>query len=282
MTDRLVSIVIPCFNDEPEHLISSVRSAQNQTHPHTEVVVVNDGSTRTETIAALRQLEGAKVLHQDNRGPGAALNLGIEAASGQYILPLGADDTLDDRLVELTYRRLVCEGPQVMGVYPRVEFFGLREGTMNAPPSVDFRELAVRNKVVATTLYRKSDWMRAGGYGSFDDCSEDWYFWLILTGRLGGRLVQEPEAVFHYRIRPSSRNLINRGVDRKEACRRHAAAALPPDRVMELYLAAAREADEAIADADRYGSYVASWRHRLRYLLPAYKGARDLKRRLMA
>jgi hypothetical protein len=183
-------------------------------------------------------------------------------------------------LVELTYRRLVAEGTPVIGVYPRVEFFGLREGTMVAPPSVGFGDLAVRNKVVATTLYRKSDWVRVGGYGSFDDCSEDWYFWLILTGRIGGRFVQEPEAVFHYRIRPSSRNVINRGVDRKAACRRHAAAALPPDKVIELYLAAAAEADEAIADADRYGSYVAWWRHRLRFVLPAYKRARDLRQRL--
>ena len=72
MTDELVSIVIPCFNDEAEHLIASVKSAQNQTHPHTEVIVVNDGSTRAETITALSHLEGVRVLHQDNRGPDAA------------------------------------------------------------------------------------------------------------------------------------------------------------------------------------------------------------------
>lgn len=265
-----VSIVIPCFNDDPEHIGESVGSALAQTYGDVEVVVVDDGSTRAETVVALQALEGVTLLSHSNAGPGAALNAGIERASGEFILPLGADDRISSDFVEVALRRLRASGPATVGVYPTVEFMGERSGLMRVPPIVELKDLAVRNQVVAVTLYRREHWEVAGGYGNFDDCSEDWYFWGVLLGRSGGRMVQEPQARLFYRIRPGSRNSVNRGVDRKANARRHISEALP-EKATYLYLAASEQADAAIADAERYGSFVMGWRRRLRPIAPAYK-----------
>lgn len=275
MQEGLASVVIPCFNDAPEHVRESVDSALGQSYPHVEVIVVDDGSTRADTIECLRSLSDVTLLLQENQGPGAALNTGVAQAAGEFVLPLGADDVLDTHFVDRLHHRLVTSGSDVVGVYPRVEFFELRTGTMSAPPSV--ADIAVRHKVVAATLYRRADWERVGGYGVFDDCSEDWFFWMKLLAD-GGRMVQEPEAIFHYRIRASSRNSVNRGVDRKMALRRHVVEELP-ESVGALYLAAAAQADEAIADADKYGAYVRGWRHRLRHVMPLYKAAKSVRHR---
>lgn len=88
-----VSIVMPTHNRA--HLIGeSLESALNQSlRPH-EIIVVDDGSS-DETPAIMRAYGGAVTyLRQDNAGKSAALNRGIAAARGDYILVLDDDDLL--------------------------------------------------------------------------------------------------------------------------------------------------------------------------------------------
>lgn len=98
MTDHpSISVIIPVYNGE-RFLAEAIRSVLEQTLPPDEIIVVDDGSTDgSATVAA--QHEGVCVLQQLNRGPGAALNLAIEHASGQLLAFLDADDRwLADKL----------------------------------------------------------------------------------------------------------------------------------------------------------------------------------------
>lgn len=265
-----VSIVIPCYNDDPEHLVASVASTSNQSHPDVEVIVVDDGSTRPETLEAMAGLGEVTLLRRQNGGTGSALNTGIRASTGEFILPLGADDLIPENFVGSLLDALRSAPSDVVGVYPGVEFFGDGSGIADAPMSVELSDIVVRNRVVASSLYRRRDWELVGGYGEFNDCSEDWYFWAVLLGRTGGRLIQESKVRLYYRIRPGSRNSVNRSLERKQNARRHIAEALP-EQLPQLFLAAAEEADNAMADAQRYGAFVEEWRQRLRLVRPAYK-----------
>jgi len=49
----MVSVVIGCFNADPDHLRAALESALGQTYSPIEVIVVDDGSTREDTRAAL-------------------------------------------------------------------------------------------------------------------------------------------------------------------------------------------------------------------------------------
>ena len=97
----LVSILIPVYNAE-KWIADAIRSALAQTWPHTEIIVVNDGST-DETLSVLREFESAKVqiFSQPNRGASAARNEALGFARGDYIQWLDADDLLAPDKIEI-------------------------------------------------------------------------------------------------------------------------------------------------------------------------------------
>jgi glycosyltransferase involved in cell wall biosynthesis len=91
LTDPLISVVVPVLDGE-RYLGAAIDSILAQDHRPLEVVVVDDGST--DGSAALAESYGSPVhvVRQANRGPAAARNLGIEAANGDYLSFLDADD----------------------------------------------------------------------------------------------------------------------------------------------------------------------------------------------
>ncbi|TGD75660.1 glycosyltransferase [Mangrovimicrobium sediminis] len=99
MNKSLVSIIIPAYNYG--HFIEqAVDSALAQSWPHTEVVVVDDGST--DDTADRVDAYGARVRYyrQENAGLPAARNAGMDLARGDYLQFLDADDWLDPRCIE--------------------------------------------------------------------------------------------------------------------------------------------------------------------------------------
>jgi hypothetical protein len=92
----LLTIIIPAYNAEA--YLNRAMGAIAGTD-RTEIVVVDDGSTdRTAQIAdawASRHPETVRVIHQDNRGHGGAINAGLAAARGEFLKVLDADDWLD-------------------------------------------------------------------------------------------------------------------------------------------------------------------------------------------
>ncbi|MHC5139531.1 MAG: glycosyltransferase family 2 protein, partial [Planctomycetota bacterium] len=91
-TEKLtISAVIPAYN-AAKYIARSIDSVLAQTHPVDEIVIVDDGST--DNTAAIIKDYGDKVryIHQPNAGVSAARNTGIEAATGNWIAFLDADD----------------------------------------------------------------------------------------------------------------------------------------------------------------------------------------------
>lgn len=95
-----VSVVIPVFNGEA-FLREAVESVLAQKYSPLEIIIVDDGSTDgTETMA--RSLpEPVRYLRQNNAGPAAARNRGIEHAQGSLIAFADADDLWPAAKLEL-------------------------------------------------------------------------------------------------------------------------------------------------------------------------------------
>ena len=74
---ELVSIVIPACNAE-RWICDTIRSALNQTWPHKEIIIVDDGSTDNTLTAAKRfGSKIVKVVGQENAGASVARNRGL-------------------------------------------------------------------------------------------------------------------------------------------------------------------------------------------------------------
>lgn len=101
-TPGLVSIIVPARNAGP-WIDDAVSSALAQTHPAIEVIVVDNGSTDdTRARVARVAASGAPVRLIEERlpGPSAARNAGLDAAAGEYVQFLDADDAMTPWKVE--------------------------------------------------------------------------------------------------------------------------------------------------------------------------------------
>jgi glycosyltransferase involved in cell wall biosynthesis len=87
-----VSVIIPTYNRAYD-VIRAIKSVLAQTYNNYEIIVVDDGST-DETRRVLRPYSHCiNYFYQDNAGPAAARNKGINLAAGEWLAFLDSDDT---------------------------------------------------------------------------------------------------------------------------------------------------------------------------------------------
>lgn len=119
MSEVVLSIVVAAFNVE-KFIGRCVSSIDNSPLAgRVEILVIDDGST-DGTGEILRDLaakkEGLRIIHQPNGGLGAARNLGLEQARGDYVWFLDGDDFLNPGSVERVVKVLVEDAPDVLVV----------------------------------------------------------------------------------------------------------------------------------------------------------------------
>ena len=113
-----LSVVVPCFNEQATigAILDAVRAAPV---PDKEIIVVDDGSTdgtRELLEGELRAKVDTLVVHDKNRGKGAALRSGFEAATGDIILVQDADLEYDPQdYLQLTAPILLNKADVVYG-----------------------------------------------------------------------------------------------------------------------------------------------------------------------
>ena len=108
-----VSVVIPCYNAEAT-IAAAIESALSQTWPHTEVIVVDDGS-QDGSLEVIRSYGNRILWHaQPNAGGCAARNRGVELSTGECIQFLDADDLLTPEAVASKVARLDSARPRVV------------------------------------------------------------------------------------------------------------------------------------------------------------------------
>ena len=104
-----LSVVIPVYNAE-RTLPEALDSLLGQSLAETEVICVDDGSTDS-SVEIIRKYAGrderVRLLQQENQFAGAARNTGMEAARGEFLFFLDADDYVLDYALEAAYLKCV-------------------------------------------------------------------------------------------------------------------------------------------------------------------------------
>ena len=88
-----VSVVIPCYN-ERETIEAIVRAVRSSAITDLEIILVDDCSTdgsREIIEGRLREMANVVICHPENRGKGATLRSGFQAATGDIVLIQDAD-----------------------------------------------------------------------------------------------------------------------------------------------------------------------------------------------
>ena len=97
MNDLMVSVVVPVYNMEL-YLHKCISSILEQTYSNYEIILVNDGSSDMSPRICDEYSEKytkIKVIHKTNGGLSDSRNCGVEAAAGDYVMFVDADDYLD-------------------------------------------------------------------------------------------------------------------------------------------------------------------------------------------
>jgi glycosyl transferase family 2 len=215
-----VTIVIPAYQ-AAETIGEALESLTGQTYPDLEIIVVDDGSS--DSTAEIVQQSAAKsnlrirLLHQENAGQAAALNVGWGQASGAYLGYLGADDVLYASAVAKLVQFLEAH-PEFVGAYPDYDLIGADSKVIRRvhAPDYDARDLVERFicQPGPGALFRRVAFEQTGGWNSSLRQMPDFDFWLRLTRY--GALARVVEPLGGFRVHERSQTFAAPSVSKSE------------------------------------------------------------------
>jgi glycosyltransferase involved in cell wall biosynthesis len=181
----LVTVVIPCYN-QGHFLGEAIESILNQSYPHFEVIVVDDGSTDDTSEVAARY-PGVRCVRQDNQGLAAARNTGLRCSNGSYLVFLDADDRLLSGALEAGLECFEAH-PECAFVYGRSKRFTRNDSYPMGRPQQHLEGdpyfgllCAGRSFLVPTVMYRRSVLEFVGGFDSSLNACEDYDLYYRIT-----------------------------------------------------------------------------------------------------
>jgi len=212
-----VSVIIPTFN-RVEYLPDALDSVYSQTHPVTEVIVVDDGSTDHTVEKLSPSYPSVQFLRQENQGVSSARNLGIAKASHPWIALLDSDDRWTPQKLERQINHL-SQNPSLRAVHTGEKW--IRDGKdINIPASLDkskdgIWERSLEKCIIcpSSVLLHQSVFEKTGTFDPSLAICEDYDFWLrlLLTHEIG--LIEEP-LVHKYGGHPDQLSMSTWGLDR--------------------------------------------------------------------
>lgn len=191
-----LSIIIPVYNAIPllERCLDSIF---HQTTQYTyELIIVDDGSTdKSVEIIKARSEENIVLLQQQNAGPAAARNKGVEHAKGRYVTFIDADDYWEDGYIEKSVKFLDmhsecvavtvgCKNINSLGGDVSYNPIWLSEGLTKEPYVIrDFSTEWACDCFVGTcsTTIRREVALQSGGMRIDLRVSEDYEYWNYIS-----------------------------------------------------------------------------------------------------
>jgi glycosyltransferase involved in cell wall biosynthesis len=213
MTPPLISVIIPNYN-YGRYLAQAIDSVLEQTYPHVEVIVVDDGSTDDSLNVLQSYGERIRWTQQRNQGVSAARNRGIAESRGTLVAFLDADDVWLP--TKLARQAALFNNPAVGLVYCGLQYIS-SEGE---PLGVDLsgrrgrvlKEMALlRGAAVlaggSSALVRRECFDRVGLFDTQLSTSADWDMWRRIACHYEIDAVREPLLLYRQHGSAMHRNV---------------------------------------------------------------------------
>ena len=202
---KLVSIIIPCFNAQ-KWIAEAIDSCLQQTYSHIEIIVIDDCSS--DNSKSIIKSYGDKIIWEqlpENKGGCYARNRGFTLSKGEYIQFLDADDLilpekiarqinfLEETGADAVYGDRRYQGHQSDGVIFLDEI--QKSGTQT-----DILESLLENwwTAVASLFYRRTAVEKSGGWDENLSAAQDRDFFLSVV-MSGAKIVYQPGCYAIYR-----------------------------------------------------------------------------------
>jgi len=205
-----VSVFLPCYNAE-RTLVETLTTLSNQTHPHYEVIAIDDGS-KDATLSILRDWasddDRFRVFSRPHRGIVATANEGLRLCRAPLIARMDADDRAHpERLAAQT--EYLDTHPEITAVGSLVEGFSEDEvgkgfqlyfqwlNSLVTPEDIA-REIFIESPLPNPSMtFRKAPVEKIGGYQDHG-WPEDYDLWLRLH-LAGARFAKIPRVLLEWR-----------------------------------------------------------------------------------
>lgn len=120
---NLVSVIVPIYKVE-KYLCQCIDSIIAQTYQNLEIILVDDGSPDGcgATCDEYAQNDSRiRVIHKENGGLSSARNVGLAAATGEYVMFVDSDDWIEPDSIQRLYEELVIHNAQMaIGVMQKI------------------------------------------------------------------------------------------------------------------------------------------------------------------
>lgn len=194
-----VSVIIPAYNSAST-VIRALQSVVAQTRAPLEIIVVDDASTDTTreiaaNFASTSSIPLRVISQPTNGGPSNARNTGWDAATGDYIAFLDADDQWHPRKIELQYA-LMHDHPEISMSCHGHHFSSsttwaqITAVDTKATP-ISFHQFLIRNRCATPTVMLKRTIPER--FDSDKRFAEDYLLWMQITASHGPALRLEAQ-----------------------------------------------------------------------------------------
>ncbi len=204
----LVSIVTPVYNTDARWLRACVESVKRQAYPHWQLCLADDGSTRQETLEALRELAGDPRIRihtlPANAGISAASNAALALAEGEFVAFLDHDDEItQDALFEVV--SFLNDHPDADFLYSdedKLEMDGTRTGVY-FKPDWSHEHFLTNMYTCHLMVVRRALLERIGGFRAGYEGAQDYDLVLRLIEQTT-RIHHLAKVLYHWRRIPES------------------------------------------------------------------------------
>lgn len=197
----LVSVIMPSYNSK-KYIKKAIDSVLEQTYSNFELIIV-DGNSTDGTLDILdeykKQDRRIKVIQDEGRGIGAALQLGCQIASGKFIARMDSDDIAINTRFEKQLKIFHSISNLILVASPVIYINEDDSIVGYSFPYTNKRIIQEKVYLIAhpTVMMKKDAYVKAGGYQPLLR-AEDYFLWNRM--RLMGEFYIFKEPLIKYRL----------------------------------------------------------------------------------